>query len=1004
MGDNRREKADKRNRVVARAHEGEKLRAHRAAGTPPEAGSRPALLRSWHRVVVLLALAAITLAWLAWSCTRDPRIRFLSRDARAEWILFPKAADVVAHGVGNLDTVFRRSFELADRPRAARLEWRAATRVELKINGAPLEIPPGRNWKDLSSGDAAALLRTGTNSIEARVIDDSAPPALWLTLTADGFTLRSDGTWEASCAGSAWRPAALASIPRLPGPGNRMGGGERSIAALRSIWPIWLVMTVIAAAIALTAPRWLGRWAPSNGDGSGRQMTLLLVAIGSLWVLLFANNAALAPFSQGFDSQQHLDYIKYVQVRHALPLPNEGFEMFQPPLYYVVCAAALSVCGATVDAPSGVLVLRVLTLVFGLLQIALVFLSLRLLFPGRRAPQLVGLALAAFLPMQLYLSHNVTNETLAALLMTASVYLGLRLLRTNDPPLSRFAWLGLCLGAAMLAKATAVLLIPPLLLAWIVRTVDERASAAIWLRRLGTLAAVFLAVCGWHYVRIWSAFGNPLLGNWDAASGFSWWQDPGFHTAADYARFGRSFVAPLFSGFWSVADGIYSTLWGDGLCGGAPVFALRPPWNYNLMVAGYVLALAPTLLILAGAAAALRRFVRKPSSDAIVLIGLSGAVALGLVFMTLKVASYAQVKAFYGLAMLVPLCFCAALGWEVLTRGRRVLEGALGALLLIWAMNSFASYWIVPSVPQHVYAGLRLGAQGNLEAARAEAVKAVESGPTSATAQRFLASASNDAGRTDEALSHAQRAVALDPMDGACHLQLGMILVRQNQVEPAIAEMLRALELEPENVSAYNLLQAGLSKTGRGDEAIRVALEGLAVDPHDAELHHALGVSLARKGELVPAARHFVYALLLRPELDQARMNFRLALRLIGSAPDGLKGLREVETFASDAPDALEEMAWFFATQPDASLRNGGEAVRLAERASALRARKTPKTLATLAAAYAENARIPEATRVAEEARLLAQSAGDAPAVSLTERLLAAFRAGRAYREEPTQK
>jgi Flp pilus assembly protein TadD len=662
------------------------------------------------------------------------------------------------------------------------------------------------------------------------------------------------------------------------------------------------------------------------------------------------------------------------------------------------------VCGVSVDAHSGILVLRFLTLIFGLLQLIVILLSLRLIFPGRLAAQLVGLVLAAFLPMQIYLSHYVTNETLAATLITASVYLGLRLLWTENPSVSQFAWLGLCMGAAMLTKATALLLVPPLCLALTIKLARERAPVAIWLRHFGAASALFLATCGWHYLRIWREFGNPLLGNWDVASGFAWWQDPGFHTGADYVRFGKSFVAPLFSAFWSFADGVYSTLWGDGLCAGVPSLIFRPPWNYDLMVAGYFLALFPTLLILAGAAAVFWRFVRKPSVDWFVLIGLTGGVALGLVFMTLKVASYAQVKAFYGLAMLVPLCFFAAVGWEVLTRGHRVLQGTLGALLLVWAMNSFASFWIVHSAPQHLYVGLRLGAEHKFDAAGEEAAKAVNSDPSNPTAQRFLASVLSDSGRADEALSHAQQAVALSPMDDACHLQLGTVLVRQGQMEPAIGEARRALELGPENPAAYNLLLVCLSKLGRGDEAINVTRDGLAQYPFNAELHDTLGVSLAQKEDFIAAARHFAYALLFRANFAEARSNFRLVLRFIGKAPDGLKALQEVESLAPDAPVILGEIAWFLATQPDATLRNGNEAVRLAEHASALTNHPDPRILATLAAAYAEAARIPEAVKIAEEARLRARSDGDAETVGLSEKLLASFQRGHAYQEEPARK
>ena len=46
--------------------------------------------------------------------------------------------------------------------------------------------------------------------------------------------------------------------------------------------------------------------------------------------------------------------------------------------------------------------------------------------------------------------------------------------------------------------------------------------------------------------------------------------------------------------------------------------------------------------------------------------------------------------------------------------------------------------------------------------------------------------------------------------------------------------------------------------------------------------------------------------------------------------------LREIESFAPNDPVILAELGWFFATQPDSTMRNGAEAVRLAERASDL--------------------------------------------------------------------
>ncbi len=937
-------------------------------------------------ILLLIALAA---GWLARMGLRDPKINFLSRNGAAEWILFPAAVDGRAHQVANLDTIFRREFLLTEQPRRADLEMRAAKHATLTINGAPVEIATDGNWKEVARADVAAKLRAGSNRMEVRVFNDNAPPALWLRLTADGSVVRSDQAWESSCAGSAWRPAALAAIPRLPGPGSALAASENVFRALRTVWLKWLIFAALAVVVCVVGRKL-----------SPRHLTILLAIIAAFWVLLFLNNARFMPFLQGFDAQDHLNYIKFIQERGRLPWPTEGFEMFQPPLYYLISAATLSLCGLSVEGSAPILVLRFLTLLFALLQIVFVLLSLRLLFPKRIAPQLVGLIMAAFLPMQIYLSHYVTNETLAATLVTASLYLGLRLLKTKNPSFGQLAVLGLTMGAAMLTKATALLLVAPLFLALLLQLAAQRAPGAIWLRQLGTVGAIFFATCGWHYLRIWRRFGTPLLGNWEAASGFSWWQDPGFHTGADYLRFGQSLVAPLYSGFWSFGDGIYSTLWGDALCGGVSNPAFRPPWNYDLMVAGYWLALVPTLLILTGAAVAFWRFVRRPSLDWFVLFGLTGAILFGVVTMTLKVASYAQVKAFYGLAMIVPICVFVAIGWEVWTRGHRIRQGALGAVLVFFAMNSFASFWVIASPAQQIYAGNRLALDGKFAAAALQAAAAVQSDPANATAHRLLAAVWNESGRAGEALPHAQRAVELRPIESASHLQLGIVLATQNQLEPALAEIRRALELGRENLSAYDSLLATLSKMGRREDIISDARDALAVAPFIFEPHHTLGVALAQKEDFIGAAQQFVYALLLQPESAQARANLRLALRFLGKKPDAAQHVQALAAFAPTAPFVLNEMAWFFATQPDETLRNGTEAVRLAEQACALTGRTNPAMLATLAAASAESGRIPEAIDLAEEAQQRARAGGEAETAALSEELLAAFRADHAYHED----
>src|SRR4029077_8839474 len=187
--------------------------------------------------------------------------------------------------------------------------------VELKINRHLVELPGGGNWKKTKTVDALSFLQPGVNSIEARVFNDNAPPALWLTLTTDGSSLRTDATWEASFTGSSWRQGVLWDALRFLGPGNSIAGGE-PLASSAGAWRIELIFCAVVLIGVLIF--WvIGR--QNTVDLSGAQVALAMAYPAVAWRGLFCNNARLMPFSAGFDQRAHINYIKFVLEHHPLP-------------------------------------------------------------------------------------------------------------------------------------------------------------------------------------------------------------------------------------------------------------------------------------------------------------------------------------------------------------------------------------------------------------------------------------------------------------------------------------------------------------------------------------------------------------------------------------------------------------------------------------------------------------------------------------------------------------
>jgi len=100
-----------------------------------------------------------------------------------------------------------------------------------------------------------------------------------------------------------------------------------------------------------------------------------------------------------------------------------------------------------------------------------------------------------------------------------------------------------------------------------------------------------------------------------------------------------------------------------------------------------------------------------------------------------------------------------------------------------------------------------------------------------------------------------------------------------------------------------------------------------------------------------------------------------------------------------DAQRNLAQIAWRLATGPDPSVRNSVKAVELAQQTDQLSGGKNPVIAATLAAAYAEAGRFPEAVVAAQRALRLASGQNNAALADVIEAQLKLYQAGAPFRE-----
>ena len=129
-----------------------------------------------------------------------------------------------------------------------------------------------------------------------------------------------------------------------------------------------------------------------------------------------------------------------------------------------------------------------------------------------------------------------------------------------------------------------------------------------------------------------------------------------------------------------------------------------------------------------------------------------------------------------------------------------------------------------------------------------------------------------------------------------------------------------------------------------------------------------------------------------------------MALAQSGRAPEAIARFRMALSLNPIQLGALNNLAWIFATSSDDTLRNGGEAVRLAEMACQLTQYREPKFVGTLAAAYAEAGRYPEAVASAKKAERLAAAAGLTDLAGRNRQLLELYQANKPYHETAATK
>ena len=241
--------------------------------------------------------------------------------------------------------------------------------------------------------------------------------------------------------------------------------------------------------------------------------------------------------------------------------------------------------------------------------------------------------------------------------------------------------------------------------------------------------------------------------------------------------------------------------------------------------------------------------------------------------------------------------------------------------------------------------------------------------------------------------------LAKNPDCWLAHNNLGTLLANQGHIEEAMEHSQKAIQINPNDSEALNNLGAALAAQGRFDEAIKNYYRAIQINPGFFKALNNLGLALVAQGRFDEAIENFHKAIQINPNHPNAFLNLGIALAQSGRTKEAAAQFREALKLDPELALAMNNLAWILATGAEGELRDGAEAVRLAERACELTHYDEPLFIGTLAAAYAEAGRFSEAVTTAEKAEQLATSAGLTAVAAKNRQFLDLYRVGKPYHE-----
>ena len=357
---------------------------------------------------------------------------------------------------------------------------------------------------------------------------------------------------------------------------------------------------------------------------------IILFALLSILLILQLHNFQLFPINRGFDAPDHLDYVKYLKNYHSIPLPHEGWELYQPPLYYLLIS--------TISNPFLIRFFNGAVFLFFIITVFFFFKKItKNPFLG-----MVGTVIISSLPVIVYSLPTISNELFSAILISLTImyYASfLRKLLLIDKII-----IGSLLGAALLSKATAFVLLFCII---IDQAIQNKSKVKIFLKNILVIIGIAFVIAGWFYIRNIIMYKNPFITSVDFPK-YKIVQTPGYRDFKFFTDLSGFIKLDLFRAHhYSLLPGTYFSWFYDGHNVLTPV---QP--SSKAGTALVIWSIPMFIMLILGF---IKEIKAKDKSHLIILYPL--ALFLSYIAYTIKLPFYSTVKGIFLISSIIPFTY-----------------------------------------------------------------------------------------------------------------------------------------------------------------------------------------------------------------------------------------------------------------------------------------------------------------------------------------------------------